>query len=264
MYNCELPAIDTGETILFRGNNERFGYDTNSESCRFSATKTINVSGYLCSIANANNYTNYELSAPYMFKSLFSNCTIVDASELILPNNVSRFCYFHMFQNNFNLIAAPVLPATTLANGCYDSMFETCSSLQTAPELPATMLADGCYKSMFGHCYALVNPPALPAIYLEDLVSVYNSMFRACVALTTAPVLPALKPGIACYREMFKECASLEEVTCLATDISATTCTGDWLDGVAASGTFYKNANMSSWTTGTSGIPSGWTVSNAS
>jgi hypothetical protein len=51
-------------------------------------------------------------------------------------------------------------------------------------------------------------------------------------------------------------------VTCLATDITASGCTTDWLEGVAASGNFTKASSMKSWETGTSGIPSGWTVAN--
>jgi len=37
---------------------------------------------------------------------------------------------------------------------------------------------------------------------------------------------------------------------------------GSWVNGVASSGTFVKHPNAT-WTTGTSGIPSGWTVQTA-
>jgi len=59
---------------------------------------------------------------------------------------------------------------------------------------------------------------------------------------------------------MFSGCTKLTHIECLATNISATACVNNWVSGVAASGIFIKDANMSSWTTGTSGIPSGWTV----
>ena len=63
---------------------------------------------------------------------------------------------------------------------------------------------------------------------------------------------------------MFKDCINLKYVKCLATDISARYCTINWVDGVqTTSGTFVKNASMSSWETGANGIPSGWTVQNA-
>jgi hypothetical protein len=59
---------------------------------------------------------------------------------------------------------------------------------------------------------------------------------------------------------MFNNCASLNKITCLATDISATDCTNSWLNNVSSSGTFIKDPTMNDWTIGASGIPSGWTV----
>ena len=87
-------------------------------------------------------------------------------------------------------------------------------------------------------------------------------MFYGCTSLVTAPTLPATTLATYCYRYMFYSCSSLNYIKCLATDISATNCTSSWLKGVASSGTFVKAASMTSWTTGISGIPSGWTVQN--
>jgi hypothetical protein len=63
---------------------------------------------------------------------------------------------------------------------------------------------------------------------------------------------------------MFNGCSNLNSITCLATDISASNCTTNWVDGVAASGTFTKAASMSSWATGVSSIPRNWTVQDYS
>ena len=60
---------------------------------------------------------------------------------------------------------------------------------------------------------------------------------------------------------MFEGCTNLNNVTCLATSITATSCTDDWLNGVAATGTFTKAASMTGWTLNSpNGIPEGWTV----
>ena len=59
---------------------------------------------------------------------------------------------------------------------------------------------------------------------------------------------------------MFNGCTNLNSITCLATDISASSCTTNWLKNVAATGTFYKASSMTSWESGVSGIPTGWTV----
>ena len=141
-----------------------------------------------------------------------------------------------MFNGCTSLKTAPALPATTLAMYCYYNMFQGCKSLATAPkELPATTLADGCY---FG-------------------------MFQDCTSLTTAPELPATTLAMGCYYQMFQGCTKLNYIKCLATDISASYCTGNWVSGVAFTGTFVKARRMTSWTTGVSGIPTGWRVQNA-
>ena len=77
-------------------------------------------------------------------------------------------------------------------------------------------------------------------------------------------LLPATTLAEHCYEEMFSGCAKLNYIKCLATDILASYCTQGWLFNVASTGTFVKNASMTSWTTGVNGIPSRWTVQTAS
>ena len=88
----------------------------------------------------------------------------------------------------------------------------------------------------------------------------YLQMFSGCTGLTKAPELPATVLEKGCYQEMFKGCSNINEVVCKAVDISAEGCTTNWLDGVSATGTFYKDATMTDWTEGVNGIPTGWTV----
>jgi hypothetical protein len=59
---------------------------------------------------------------------------------------------------------------------------------------------------------------------------------------------------------MFNCCSKLNYVKMLATDISASNCLDEWLNGVSSTGTFVKHPDMASLPTGSSGIPSGWTV----
>lgn len=160
------------------------------------------------------------------------------------------------------------LPCTRLTEErCYFEMFYLCEHLVTAPALPATSLSDGCYHQMFKGCIRLTSAPALPATTLPSVqygYGCYSEMFAKCTSLTVAPVLSANTLGYKSYAGMFSGCTNLNTITCLATDISATNCTTNWVNGVAATGIFYKKTSMSSWTTGNSGIPSGWTVQNYS
>jgi hypothetical protein len=88
-------------------------------------------------------------------------------------------------------------------------------------------------------------------------------MFKDCTSLTTAPELPATTLMDHCYREMFNGCKKLNYIKMLATNISASYCLNNWVKNVASTGTFVKNSTMTTLPTGTSGIPSGWTVVDA-
>ena len=210
------------------------------------------------------NHASKELKLPATtlsdncYRSMFLGCTNLTTAPALPAKILPGYCYYLMFGNCTNLTNAPELPATTLAENCYHSMFQECTSLTTAPELPATTLATSCYSQMFYLCTGLITAPELPATTLASFC--YQYMFLGCTSLTTAPTLPATTLASYCYNRMFSGCSNLNSVTCLATDISATNCTTDWLNGVAATGTFNKTPSMTSWTTGASGIPSGWTT----
>lgn len=108
-----------------------------------------------------------------------------------------------------------------------------------------------------------VSNLVLPATSLTQRC--YSYMFNGNNGLTgKAPELPATTLANYCYASMFGNCTNLNYIKCLATDISATSCTSYWVGGVqTTSGTFVKNASMSSWTTGNNGIPANWTVQDA-
>ena len=195
------------------------------------------VGGNIMSLLYGSGFTGQETSFPsgstHNFTNLFYNNTkLVDTSELLLS-------------------------ATTLTYYCYQNMFFYCVALTTAPVLPATTLADNCYLNMFRNCTSLTTAPALPATTLSN--SCYVGMFFGCTSLTTAPTLSATILVQECYGDMFGYCNLLNNITCLATDISASYACGYWLSNVSSTGTFTKAAGVN-WPTGVSGIPSGWNV----
>lgn len=194
------------------------------------------------------------------YYQMFYKCSSLATAPALPARTLANYCYYYMFLGCTSLTEAPELPATTLAQNCYDSMFYGCKSLTQAPVLPANSLARNCYKYMFAGCTSLTTAPELPATTLAQ--DCYNSMFDSCTSLVNAPELPAEILDSGCYSYMFYGCAKLKYIKCLATDISASGCLSNWVDGVAATGTFVKSLNMSEWTTGINGIPNGWTVLN--
>lgn len=186
------------------------------------------------------------------YGSKYGNCSFDSTANFEISGNIasllasvnfgtitsfqSQYTFRDFFCDCNTLIDASklILPATTLSKHCYSEMFCFCSSLIAAPELPATTLAQNCYYQMF----------------------------LGCSSLTKAPILAATNLEIYSYERMFCNCYSLNYVECYASDISATGCTEGWLANVSQTGVFIRNSTTA-WTTGTSGIPNGWTVQDA-
>ena len=290
-------TINKGDKILFKSITSKFS-NTNSAYHYFNSTKNISAEGNILSLLYGDDFLSYDslpsISSKEEDKTQQLGCIfkgnkkIISAENLILkPTTLSPKCYASMFYGCTSLTTAPELPATTtyeysyqamfhsctslttaptsigvsstiIADFCCYLMFESCTSLTKAPELPATTLANSCYSNIFQNCKNLTTAPELPATTLAN--SCYSNMFNSCTSLTTAPELPATTLAYSCYARMFYGCTSLSTITCLAIDISASYCTENWVNGVAAIGTFKKHSNISSWTTGVNGIPSGWAV----
>ena len=89
--------------------------------------------------------------------------------------------------------------------------------------------------------------------------SCFYRMFEDCTNLEKAPTLPASVLEPFAYKYMFASCNKLSYVKCLATNITASDCTANWLSSVAQTGTFVKHPNAT-WPSGISGIPTGWTI----
>lgn len=244
------------------GDKVSFKSVTDRSSNHFSAsTAYVNVMGNPLSFQNGNNYETIEKNPA---NGIFRNNTHILSAEHLYLRPWSGTSYTGMFSGCTNLITPPLLPATTLANEAYKNMFAGCTSLTQAPELPATALSDSCYYGMFEGCTSLTQAPALPATTLTR--DCYNRMFFGCTGITTAPDLLATTMVISCYNNMFFGCSSLNYVKCLATNQaegSVNSYSPNWLAGTSATGTFVINPNAT-WTRDSGGIPTGWTVVDAS
>ena len=155
------------------------------------------------------------------------------ADNSTLPNEQYIFC--SIFKKALVISAENlILPATSLTNYAYRAMFSYCESLEIAPELPATTLSRGCYWYMFEKCAIEVAPDLLASTLVNE-----------------------------CYGNMFNGCSNLNHIKCIAVSgFSATNALTNWVSDVAASGTFVQDVDAD-WTTGASGIPTGWDVSTA-
>lgn len=226
--------VNSGDVVMWKG---EMIPQTNAGVGTFGGTASFDASGNILSLEygdNFNGQTSFSSQAGFDFTYLFQGSNIESAERLKLPVEVlTNNCYDSMFVDCTSLTTPPLLPSTTLATGCYWGMFEGCTALETAPELPSETLALGCYGSMFYDCTSLETAPELLAETLEEY----------------------------CYQEMFFNCSSLNYIKMVATDISATDCLDNWVYGVAASGTFVKDTDMTSLPIDSvDGVPEGWTL----
>ena len=268
----EYTKIPTGYTsitienangyIKLYGDNEGVGGSRDNTAFNIYCQMNCNCYGKVTSLLSSG--CPETISSTYTFSLLFRQSLIVDASGLILPNNVTANCYYQMFYACTSLTQAPQLPATSLALGCCNGMFWECTSLTQAPQLPATSLAQYCYSSMFWQCTSLTQAPQLPATSLAE--GCYSNMFKSCTSLTQAPQLPATSLAKNCYYQMFCACSNLSTVTLYYIDSAPTTGQGyfyKWLQNAGGTGsTIYAPADAL-WDSSDSEmyIPSTWRLS---
>ena len=271
--------LNTGDKVYFKGNITN--NQSSSNYARFTMTGKISASGSIMSL-QAGNPQDKSLKYSYEFSRLFYDCRSLTNAPVLQATTLTEYCYGEMFSYCESLVTAPAIPATKLTNSCYEAMFFECTSLVTAPVLPATTLADYCYNNMFYYCRSLVTAPSLPATTLAYCC--YKEMFGECISLVNAPILPATTLSDRCYEEMFKHCTSLvtspellattlasgcynamfsvcsnlNYIKCAAREYNSNYFT-NWVKDVAPNGDFYCY-DSSIFPTGSSGIPTGWTV----
>lgn len=259
-------VVSEGDVIEVKGDNFPASA-TNKRSYMYCTSGVeYEVYGNILSLPFGESFIGKEeeVLPDYAFYSLFANSSLslnpglLSAAKLILPSvNLARYCYGNIFQKT-KLVTPPVLYPSIKSAYCYGDMFKGCAWLTYVPELPEPeTLAEGCFAGMFNGCTSLIEAPELPATSLQN--NCYASMFYGCTSLILAPELHAPTLKNYCYYRMFYGCSQLGQIICPATNISANYALSDWLNGVAAQGTFYKRAGVT-WPSGDSGIPSGWTV----
>ena len=222
----------------------------------------------------------------YCYAHMFEGCISLTTTPVFHVEKIAfSYCFAYMFKGCTSLTTVPqfqlpeyqeTVVLDTGATYCYQSMFEGCTSLTTIPSFYLKTLGtfttpggplEGCFYSMFKGCTSLTTVP-------DNLFCYYNNLplslsrycfayiFSGCTSLQRAPELLAETLREGCYYNMFNGCSSLNYIKCLATDISATKCLSNWVNNVAASGTFVKDSSKNWGACGVNKIPCGWTIQN--
>lgn len=209
--------------------------------------------------------TTYKISVSAGDKVRFKSYRFSDGTTYQSQNESCWYRFGNSYATTFNVEGNPM----SLIDDSWgwenlpfriNGLFKSCTGVLSCEdmELPYTILCENCYEYMFNGCTNLTTPPELPATTLAD--SCYSNMFYGCTSLTTAPFLPATEPVHYCYSNMFAYCTSLNYCECLLHYLNDY-CTYNWLDHVSSTGILLRSRlyTGTSWPTGISGRPSGWT-----
>ena len=288
--SINLPNI--GNRVYFYGTSNALSTSDNDYSV-FTGSGTLKLGGELPRVVNGRNngksFTIYDRAFFRAFENCialksiaettfgiakkvgsrafymaFCGCTsLIDAPKLDFIMG-DKECFYSTFKDCINL--ACVRGALPKANGdsAFESMFEGCSSLIATPIISKSNSGHWyIFRKMFKDCTSLINAPALP-LRTTITRSQCAYMYAGCTSLINAPEITATSFEYGACGYMYAGCTSLQYIKCLATNILESNCTEHWVQNVSLVGTFVKNPLMSSWPSGDSGIPSGWTVVDAS
>ena len=266
-------SIPNGHWIYMKGSNPNGFNQSHTDYRYFSMGGRIKASGSIMSLIDDGDGTLLTVPTAnyYCFTYLFSGCGALLTVPDLPATSVYTRCYNYMFRNCTRLTTIPydLLPAyeTPTASSCagaYYGMFQGCTALTNSCNINYTVSNSGVqFANMFYGCTSLTDVGSIAITSFTAGTRNMEQMFYGCTSLTKAPDLHATKLVDSCYKGMFNGCTKLNYIKCLATNISAANCTSNWVSGVAATGTFVKNASMTGWTTGVNGIPSDWTVQDA-
>lgn len=237
-YSQDYFTLDVLESGTFTWDVSSVQYSVNNDSWNtWGGNLNVNSGDKVRFKSTNSAYASKTLSATGNFNAEGNIMSLMYGDNFIGQTAFKSVYggFKEFFIGNINIINANnlLLPATSIGYTAYDAMFNGCYNLITSPkELPATTLYNFCYRSMFSGCRKLTTSPRLPEI---------NDLSKT-----------------ECMKNMFSGCNSLNSITCLALDTSASQ-TQNWVNSVAATGTFTKKAGVT-WSSGTRGIPSGWTV----
>ena len=240
--NTVFATINTGDKIIFKGNNTAFATAWD-KYYYFTASKQFNVYGNIMSIINGDNFkenSEFDSSSTHQFAGLFRTTYLVDASNLILPAlTLYVSSYNGMFRGASNLVYGPkTLPALNIPMDGYSSMFEGCVKLVEGPEILATSVS-GC--------------TALNRMFCMSRNS------KVTAAMTKSPILRITNPQAQnnTYQQLFCGNGNINEITILAqgTNLSF----ANWLSNANSSGVI-KTLSDTTFVSGVNGLPSGWST----
>lgn len=216
-----------GDTITLPNAGNKVGFRAKTTNAAFGNNTNTSFNGWV---------GTGQLSVSGNINSLLDKDNYATLTDISSRQRVFNW----MFYNMTSLVSAEdlTLPCTTIGKFAYNNMFQGCTNMTKAPKEIAATTISGTTGDW---------PMA--------------GMFKGCTSITKSPYFhfTNINSNTNAFQELFNGCSNLNEIKLDYTGNFGTGTWTDWVNGVAASGTFYYNG--SDTTVGTNAIPSGWTVS---
>ena len=297
-FSSQSIEVPSGGSVSFKGNFTK-GLCNANNTFKFGGSFECVLSGNPFSLRNTNpnTFKTYTSTLPYEFFGLFSglshltsaenlatsqitvvgnyafeNAFRVYGSTLSVPpdfsgvETVGDFGFSGTFYGLSNLTTPPNLSrVTTVGEGGMSEMLYGCTSLTTPPNLSnVTSTAEGSFQSMFWGDTSLRTAPSFSGI-TAPTKRLFESTFYGCTSLVESPdfrgITRMLDIEEKAFYMAFAGCTNLSKVCAPAATSWDRNKFRRWLENVSASGTLYKNANLTTLPANdTSGLPSGWTT----
>lgn len=295
--NLLLPATTLkghDYNSMFAGCTNLISAEINLPALSVNSRSYINMFGGCTSLISGPAILPARSGSTYCYESMFENCTSLTKMPRICLQTLSNHMCYKMFKNCTSLNSVKSIGEYTTpyeADASFREMFYGCTNLTIAPEFHITFSHNcgSALRNMFSNCTNLENAANIYIATECGGTRHFDNMFSGCRKLKYKPNVvlnyityydcyrmfyncSSLPEGIDILAEnisgqsgcegMYQGCSALNNIKCLATSLSGDTCVKNWVNGVAASGTFIKAASMNDWPTGVSGIPSGWNIQN--
>lgn len=218
--------------------------------------------------------------ADYAAHSMFIGCSALTSTPDL--SNVTTFggyaCY-QMFKNCTSLTTLRQLGkevgTITLSAGNYNMsyMFAGCTALVDASTANFKMASasyaansSNHYSYMFSGCTSLTTCFDISFAFSNTVTYSCAFMFNGCTSLTKTPEIICYRTKTSvtstnAFRYCFSNCTSLSKVTVSdETNYYSNGVFYGWLDNVASTGQFINYSSMTFDANSTSGVPSGWTL----
>lgn len=233
---ANLPSVnyslDGGETWINVANQDDVSVSVTTPVINSGDSVLWKANGVVCTSSSANRYSRFSSTGNFKVSGSLNTLLFGDKAR---KNVNGDYAFFGLFFGCTKLIYADelILPTKLGYTHCFYRLFRGCSNLLTSPNL---FDIDASQRNTF------------------------QEMFHSCSKLSSEISINSTNPGTQGYNAMFYGCGQLNYIKMLATDISASNCLYNWVQGVSATGIFVKHIDAQWTTTGSSGVPTNWTV----